>query len=69
MLVSSKLCALQHEPFLCGGFATANNVNPQDNKATIALPDVVPGPGYTISLISMSDTSDVLRASSRRARR
>ncbi|KAJ6609570.1 hypothetical protein B0H10DRAFT_2438455 [Mycena sp. CBHHK59/15] len=46
-----------------GGFAIANNVNPQDNKATIALPNVVPGPGYAISFISMSDTSNVLATS------
>ncbi|KAJ6617304.1 hypothetical protein B0H10DRAFT_2218644 [Mycena sp. CBHHK59/15] len=49
-------------PSYNGGFAIAHNVNPQ-NKATIVLPDVVPGPGYTISLISMSDTSDVLATS------
>ncbi|KAJ6617329.1 hypothetical protein B0H10DRAFT_2434500 [Mycena sp. CBHHK59/15] len=41
-------------PSYNSGFAVANNVNPQDNKATIALPDVVP---------SMSDTSDVLATS------
>ncbi|KAJ7229799.1 hypothetical protein GGX14DRAFT_691970 [Mycena pura] len=51
------------DPTYDGPFAIANNVNPQDNKATVALPDVIPGPGYTIALISMTDTGDVLAAS------
>ncbi|KAJ7484143.1 hypothetical protein FB451DRAFT_1231633 [Mycena latifolia] len=46
-----------------GGFAIANNVNPRDNKATIAVPEVEPGAGYTVALISMSDTSKVLAQS------
>ncbi|KAJ6617362.1 hypothetical protein B0H10DRAFT_2033851, partial [Mycena sp. CBHHK59/15] len=57
--VCSCSCALQYESFE-GGFDIAHNVNPQDNKAIIALANVVPRPGYTISLTSMSDTSDVL---------
>ncbi|KAJ6599746.1 hypothetical protein DFH09DRAFT_626107 [Mycena vulgaris] len=50
-------------PSYNGPFAIANNVNPKDNKATIPLPDVVPGPGYTVALISMSDTSKVFASS------
>ncbi|KAJ6562205.1 hypothetical protein B0H19DRAFT_1259787 [Mycena capillaripes] len=44
-------------------FAIANNVNPQANKAMILLPHIIPGPGYTIGLIGMSNTSDVLASS------
>ncbi|KAJ7731559.1 hypothetical protein DFH07DRAFT_968717 [Mycena maculata] len=50
-------------PTYNGPFAVENNINPQDNKATFEMPDVVPGPGYTIALISMNDTSDVLASS------
>ncbi|KAJ7910876.1 hypothetical protein B0H13DRAFT_2328930 [Mycena leptocephala] len=46
-----------------GPFAIANNVDPEANKATIVLPRVVPGPGYKIGLISMSNTSEVLASS------
>ncbi|KAJ6609562.1 hypothetical protein B0H10DRAFT_2438507 [Mycena sp. CBHHK59/15] len=44
----STISLFSTSPPFNGGFAIANNVNPQDNKAVIALPDVVPG--YVSSL-------------------
>ncbi|KAJ7459570.1 hypothetical protein B0H11DRAFT_168639 [Mycena galericulata] len=46
-----------------GPFSIVNNIKPQDNKATFTLPDAVPGDDYTIALISMHDTSDILATS------
>ncbi|KAJ7683464.1 hypothetical protein B0H17DRAFT_1333302 [Mycena rosella] len=42
-------------PSYNGPFAIANNVNLQDKKATIPLPDVIPGQGYTVALLDMSN--------------
>ncbi|KAJ7131797.1 hypothetical protein C8R43DRAFT_1133474 [Mycena crocata] len=50
-------------PTYNGPFAIANNVNAQANRATIGLPQLIPGSGYTMALISMSNTSDVLLSS------
>ncbi|KAJ6607608.1 hypothetical protein B0H10DRAFT_2227716 [Mycena sp. CBHHK59/15] len=44
----STISLFSTSPPFNGGFAIANNVNPQNNKAVIALPDVVPG--YVSSL-------------------
>ncbi|KAJ7628006.1 hypothetical protein DFH06DRAFT_1338831 [Mycena polygramma] len=46
-----------------GPLAIANDVDPQANKASVVLPHLIPGPGYTIGLISMSNTTEVLASS------
>ncbi|KAJ7676858.1 hypothetical protein DFH06DRAFT_1428750 [Mycena polygramma] len=47
-----------------GALALANNVNPQDKEATIQMPDVYAGPGYTVAMLSMDDTGAVIAESS-----
>ncbi|KAJ6500217.1 hypothetical protein C8R47DRAFT_287135 [Mycena vitilis] len=47
-----------------GALAVANNVNPQDREATIQMPDVYAGPGYTVAMLSMDDTGAVIAESS-----
>ncbi|KAF7331268.1 hypothetical protein MKEN_00003900 [Mycena kentingensis (nom. inval.)] len=51
------------KPTFNGGFAIANNVKAYENKATFELPDVYPGSGFTLGLVSMSDPSKVLASS------
>ncbi|KAJ7020531.1 hypothetical protein C8F04DRAFT_291791 [Mycena alexandri] len=46
-----------------GPLAVANNVDPQSKSAEIPLPDFVPGSDYTVALLSMSDTSDIIASS------
>ncbi|KAF7320691.1 hypothetical protein HMN09_00154300 [Mycena chlorophos] len=46
-----------------GGLALANSVNPQNNSVTFLWPETVPG-SYQISLLSSSNTTDVLASSS-----
>ncbi|KAJ7776226.1 hypothetical protein B0H16DRAFT_1505987 [Mycena metata] len=46
-----------------GPLSVANNVDPQSNSAEIPLPDFVPGSDYTVALLSMSDTSDIIASS------
>ncbi|KAJ6598611.1 hypothetical protein B0H10DRAFT_732768 [Mycena sp. CBHHK59/15] len=50
-------------PSYNGPFAIANNVDLHANKATFTLPEVVPGSGFSIGLLSMDDTGKVLAAS------
>ncbi|KAJ7093426.1 hypothetical protein B0H15DRAFT_947550 [Mycena belliarum] len=47
-----------------GGLAIANTVNLKDNAATIAVPEVDPGTGYTVKMLSMHDADTVLCSSS-----
>ncbi|KAK6988715.1 hypothetical protein R3P38DRAFT_277065 [Favolaschia claudopus] len=57
------LALFSTKPTFNGGYAIANPIHPKANKATVMLPDVVPGNGFTLAFISMSDTSKILATS------
>ncbi|KAJ6493893.1 hypothetical protein C8R47DRAFT_392695 [Mycena vitilis] len=47
-----------------GGLALANTVNAQDNKITLLWPQVISPGTYTLSLVSATNTTDILTSSS-----
>ncbi|KAJ7164396.1 hypothetical protein C8R46DRAFT_1099438 [Mycena filopes] len=61
--VLTTIALFSTDPTFNGPFALVNDVPPDANKATFTLPNVIPGPGYQIALISMDDTSDILASS------